>query len=70
MAFSRGDGTLPVFDLDGERVVDSTRIIEALERRFPERPLYPEDADERRRALELEDFFDEHAGHEMRRVGF
>ncbi|MGH2984997.1 MAG: glutathione S-transferase family protein [Solirubrobacterales bacterium] len=70
MAFSRGDGTLPVLDLDGERIVDSTRIIEALERRFPERPLYPEDPAERRQALELEDYFDEHAGHDMRRVGF
>jgi glutathione S-transferase len=70
MAFSRRDGTLPVLDLDGERIVDSTRIIEALERRFPERPLYPEDPAERRQALELEDFFDEHAGHDMRRVGF
>jgi glutathione S-transferase len=70
MAFSRGDGTLPVLDLDGERIVDSTRIIEALERRIPERPLYPEDPAERRQALELEDYFDEHAGHDMRRVGF
>ena len=30
MAFSRR-GTLPVLDLDGERFVDSTRIIAALE---------------------------------------
>jgi glutathione S-transferase len=59
-----------VLDLDGERIVDSTRIIAALEGRFPERPLYPADPDERRRALELEDHFDEHAGHDMRRVGF
>jgi glutathione S-transferase len=70
MAFSRGAGTLPVLDLDGERIVDSTRIIEGLEQRFPEPPLYPEDPAERRRALELEDYFDEHAGHDMRRIGF
>jgi glutathione S-transferase len=70
MAFSRGQGTLPVVDLDGTRIVDSTRIIEALEARQPEPALYPADPDERRRALELEDFFDEHAGHDMRRVGF
>jgi hypothetical protein len=67
---SRGNGTLPVLDLDGMRIVDSTRIIGALENRRPEPPLYPADPDERRRALELEDFFDEHAGHDMRRVGF
>jgi glutathione S-transferase len=63
-------GTLPVLDLDGERIVDSTSIVEALERRYPEPALYPDDPSERRRALELEDFFDEHAGHELRRVAF
>jgi glutathione S-transferase len=67
---SRGDRTLPLLDLDGRRVMDSTRIIEALERRNSEPALYPADPDERRRALELEDFFDENAGHDMRRVGF
>jgi glutathione S-transferase len=68
--FSRGDGTLPVLDLDGTRIVDSTAIIGALEERQSEPALYPADPDERRRALELEDFFDENAGHDMRRVGF
>jgi glutathione S-transferase len=63
-------GTLPVLDLDGERIVDTTRIIAALERRFPARPLYPDDPRERAAALELEDFFDEQAGHELRRAGF
>ena len=63
-------GTLPVLDLDGQRIVDSTRIIEALERRYPEPPLYPVNLDERRRTLELEDFFDEHVGHEVRRALF
>jgi glutathione S-transferase len=67
---SRGDGTLPTMDLDGERIVDSTAIIAALEQLRPDPPLYPDDPEERRRALELEDFFDEHAGHDMRRVGF
>jgi glutathione S-transferase len=63
-------GTLPVLDLDGERIVDSTYIVQALERRNPEPPLYPDDPAERRRALELEEFFDEHAGHDLRRVAF
>jgi glutathione S-transferase len=70
MAFSRGDGTLPVLDLDGERIMDSTRIIEALELRYPEPAVYPADPELRRQALELEEFFDESAGHDMRRVGF
>ena len=67
--FSRR-GTVPVLDLDGERLVDSTRIIAAIEKRFPDPPLYPADPAERERALALEEFFDEHAGHEMRRVAF
>jgi glutathione S-transferase len=67
---SRGDGTLPVLDLDGRRIIDSTAIIAALEERQPEPALYPSDPEERRRALELEDFFDERTGHDMRRVGF
>jgi glutathione S-transferase len=67
---SRGDRTLPVLDLDSRRIMDSTRIIEALEERNPEPALYPADLEERRHALDLEEFFDEHAGHDMRRVGF
>jgi glutathione S-transferase len=62
--------TFPVLELDGERIGDSTRIIEALEERYPEPPLYPEDPDERRRALDLEDFFDEQLGPDIRLVLF
>src|SRR5919198_5241726 len=62
--------TLPVLELDGKRIGDSTAIIAALEERFPEPPLYPADPDERRRALELEDWFDEELGPYIRRVGF
>jgi glutathione S-transferase len=69
MAFSRR-GTLPVLDLDGERIVDSTSIIAALEQRVAQPALYPEDAGERAAALALEEFFDEQAGHELRRAGF
>jgi glutathione S-transferase len=69
-ALRGGTSTLPVIELDGRRIGDSTRIIEAIERRWPEPPLYPADPDERRRALEIEDFFDENCAHELRRVLF
>jgi glutathione S-transferase len=69
MMFSLG-GTLPVLDIDGDRIVDSTRIIAELERRRPQPALYPGDPRDRAAALDLEDFFDEHAGHELRRAGF
>jgi glutathione S-transferase len=57
-----GGNTFPVAVLDGRAIGDSTQIIAALEQRYPAPPLYPEDADARRRALELEDFFDEELG--------
>jgi glutathione S-transferase len=57
-----GGRTFPVLVLDGEAIGDSTRIIEVLERRYPDPALYPAEPDERRRALELEDFFDEELG--------
>lgn len=59
---------LPVLDLDGRRVWDSTAIIAALEEYRPEPPLYPEDPDERAAALAHEDWFDEHLGPDMRRL--
>jgi glutathione S-transferase len=62
--------TFPVLQLDGSAIGDSTRIIAALEARTPEPPLYPDDPGERRRALELEEFFDEHLGPDVRRVAF
>ena len=65
-----GGRTFPVLELDGEVLGDSTRIIEALERRQPKPPLYPSDPEERRRALEIEDFFDEEFGPHERRLVF
>lgn len=62
--------TFPVFELDGERIGDSTAIIAALERLKPDPPLYPTDPDERRRALALEDWFDEHFVPPLRRLFF
>jgi glutathione S-transferase len=62
--------TYPVLEIDGRRIGDSTEIIAVLEERFPERPLYPEDPEQRRHALELEDFFDEELGPHLRLLAF
>jgi glutathione S-transferase len=66
----RAGRTTPILEIDGRRIGDSTRIIEEIERRWPEPPLYPADPDERSRALDLEEYFDEHCGPDARRVLF
>jgi glutathione S-transferase len=71
LALTRGRHyTFPILRLDGETIGDSTAIIAALEARRSDPPLYPTDPAERRRALDLEDFFDEHLGPAIRRFAF
>src|SRR5690348_14810719 len=65
-----GNFTFPVFEIDGEAIGDSSEIVAALEERFPERPLYPADPEQRRRALALEEFFDEELGPYIRQLAF
>lgn len=62
--------TLPVLQLEGRAIGDSTAVIAALEERYPQRPLYPSDPEQRHRALELEDFFDEQLGGHARLLPF
>jgi glutathione S-transferase len=62
--------TFPIIQLDGRTIADSTDVIAALEERFPEPPLYPADPEQRRRALELEDYFDEELGPNIRLFAF
>jgi glutathione S-transferase len=61
-----GQGKLPVLWLDGQAIADSTRIIAALEQRYPKPPLYPRDTATRQRALALEDDLDETLGPALR----
>jgi glutathione S-transferase len=61
-----GRGTLPILFLDGRAIGDSTRIIAALEDRYPEPSLYPGEAAALQRALALEDYFDEQLGPALR----
>lgn len=65
---TRDVSTTPVLTIDGRSIGDSTRIIAAIEERWPQPPLYPKDASQRRRALELEEFFDEELGPHLRRA--
>jgi|SRR5688572_685740 len=61
-----GQGKLPILWLDSRAIADSTRIIAALEERFPKPPLYPSDAATQQRALALEDDLDETLGPALR----
>jgi glutathione S-transferase len=62
--------TFPVLSIGGRRIGDSTEIVAVLEELYPEPPLYPADAAERRRALELEEFFDEELGPYIRQLAW
>jgi glutathione S-transferase len=60
--------TTPVLTIDGRSIGDSTRIIAAIEERWSQPPLYPENVTQRRRALDLEQYFDEELGPHIRRA--
>ena len=62
--------TVPVLSLEGRNIGDSTEIIAALEAKYPDPPLYPIDAAERTRAIELEEWFDDELGPHSRLLPF
>lgn len=49
---------VPILRFQGQTLHDSTRIIAFLERTHPEPALYPADVELRKKALEIEEFFD------------
>ncbi len=65
-----GQTATPVLVMNGRTIVGSARIIDELERAFPERPLYPEDPEQRRRALEIQRRFDAEVGPAVRTAVF
>jgi glutathione S-transferase len=60
--------TSPVLELDGRGIGDSSAILLAIEERWPEPLLIPANTMQRRRALRLEDWFDEELGPHIRRA--
>jgi glutathione S-transferase len=58
----------PVFEVDGTAIGDSSAILQLIEERWPEPALIPENPMQRRRALRLEDYFDEELGPHIRRA--
>jgi glutathione S-transferase len=62
--------TIPVLEMDGRAIGDSTAIIAALDAKYLDRALYPVTPHDRSRALELEDWFDENLGPHARLLPF
>src|SRR3954462_5598235 len=60
--------TSPVLTIEGRGIGDSSAILQAIEEPWPEPPLVPRDFEERRRALAIEDYFDEELGPHIRRA--
>jgi glutathione S-transferase len=65
-----GQTSTPVLRLGEETVAGSAQIIERLERDFPEPALYPDDLEERARAVEIVREFDAEVGPAVRLVKF
>lgn len=63
-----GMDTTPVLTIDGQSICDSSAILAAIEERWPDPPLMPDNTLQRRRALRLEEFFDEQLGPHIRRA--
>ena len=70
LILKRKAGTVlsPVLELDGTAIGDSSAILQLIEERWPEPRLIPENSLQRRRALRLEDYFDEELGPHIRRA--
>lgn len=65
-----GGSQTPVLEIDGGVVAGSTAILEHLDARVPARPLFPADATERARCLEIIAWFDGELGPAVRRALF
>ena len=65
-----GQAQTPVLVMQGRAIAGSARIIDELERAHPQRPLYPQDAALRERALEVQRRFDDEVGPAVRTVVF
>lgn len=65
-----GQTQTPVVRFGSEVVFGSSRIVEELERRHPDPPLFPSDPAERTRALEIVRYFDEEVGVRARQALF
>ncbi len=65
-----GQTATPALKVTDQVITGSAQIIDYLEKTYPDPPLYPEDPDERKDALELQAWFDEKVGPAVRQALF
>jgi glutathione S-transferase len=65
-----GQKSVPVLRVGGEVITGSARIIDYVEQHHPQPPLYPADTEQRGRALEIQRWFDDEVGAQLRRAFF
>jgi glutathione S-transferase len=63
-----GQSSLPILVDDGQAIHGSSRILDHLDDRYPDRSLTPGEPELRRQALEWERFADERIGDDVRRI--
>jgi len=62
-----GKSSVPVIDDNGMRIQDSTDIITYLDKKYPQKPLTPQDGDLKKEAINLEEYCDQEIGVHLRR---
>lgn len=65
-----GQNQVPVLRIDGKPIHGSATILDTIEKRFPDPPLYPADANQCEEALAIQEKLDKELGPEVRRVAF
>ena len=68
LQLTTGQRKTPVLEIDGTRLIGSAHIIDELERRRPDPPLYPADEAGKARALALQTWFDDEVAPDLRRL--
>ncbi|WP_394829981.1 glutathione S-transferase family protein [Pendulispora rubella] len=65
-----GQKSMPILRHDGRVLKNSATVLDYVERTWPDPPLYPADAQQRARALEIQKWFDDEIGPALRRAAF
>lgn len=65
-----GQKSVPILKAGHRAIAGSASIIDHLEQRYPQKPLYPRSLQSRKRALDIQRWFDQEVGADIRRAFF